>query len=561
MSESAAGRFDFQKETLGHLLRDRKLAVPIYQRSYAWEKAEVAEYWNDLRPSAAAHPTSEYFIGSVVLSKSGVSRGEAVIDGQQRLATTALLLAAIRDEFRERGEIEDAARLERKYLLDEDFFESTQNPNLRLNAEDHPFFQARIIEGKAVDPSRTSHERIQTAYLFLRDKVKGDADSSGSEWKPRLKGWVEFLEKGLRVIAVEVPTEADAFLIFETLNDRGADLTIADLLKNYLFGRSDSEIETVRNHWISALTALDLTAESATFTTFLRHAWSSRYGRTRERDLFTSIKERVKGSAQALEAAEFVQESSKIYAGLMDGGHLMWANLGGTAQQAIDVLKLLGLEQIRPLQLAVFQYFSAKEQKKALRAFVGWGVRGIVVGGIGAGSSELAYCRAAVKVRSGEIKSVEELRLELENTIPADDLFKEAFKVKSLKKRKMARYILRALEYHQTGKEQPEFVPNPANDQITLEHIMPLKDPDGNWSHIEPEVRRSYLWRFGNLCLLPSDSNGALGSDSWSEKKPVLETSSYHFTRLAGESIAWDTVTIEQNQAAMAAIAILVWPR
>lgn len=57
---------------------------------------------------------------------------------------------------------------------------------------------------------------------------------------------VTYLQDRARVGVIEVPTESDAYVIFETLNDRGADLTIANLLKNYLYGKAQDKLEAVK---------------------------------------------------------------------------------------------------------------------------------------------------------------------------------------------------------------------------------------------------------------------------------------------------------------------------
>src|SRR5207244_7866973 len=117
----------------------------------------------------------------------------------------------------------------------------------------------------------------------------------------RLNVWLKFLRKHLLAITVVVRTESDAFLIFETLNARGAELTIGDLLKNYLFGRAGDRLEAVKGGWLASLAALDISAENDLFITFLRHYWSSKYGAVRERDLYRSIKDRVTNSTQAVD--------------------------------------------------------------------------------------------------------------------------------------------------------------------------------------------------------------------------------------------------------------------
>jgi uncharacterized protein with ParB-like and HNH nuclease domain len=83
---------------IAHTLRDRRLTVPRYQRSYAWGEEQIVTFWEDLR-SALFSSTPSYFLGTIVLSSEVNTRGNIIIDGQQRLATAAVLLAAIRDQF------------------------------------------------------------------------------------------------------------------------------------------------------------------------------------------------------------------------------------------------------------------------------------------------------------------------------------------------------------------------------------------------------------------------------------------------------------------------------
>jgi len=98
-----AATISFDLRGLATELKERLINVPIYQRSYAWTLEEIAEYWGDLR-GAFSEKAAEYFIGTIVLTPAGSSNRFHVIDGQQRLATTSILLAAIRDEFKERSD-------------------------------------------------------------------------------------------------------------------------------------------------------------------------------------------------------------------------------------------------------------------------------------------------------------------------------------------------------------------------------------------------------------------------------------------------------------------------
>src|SRR4051794_30060846 len=103
---------------------------------------------------------------------------------------------------------------------------------------------------------------MAAALARLRDAAKKDAEAYGKKADDRLVQWLEFLDYQALVITVTLPTEADAFVMFETLNDRGADLRIGELLRNNLFGRAGQQLETVKSSPIGVLGQLDSSAEN-----------------------------------------------------------------------------------------------------------------------------------------------------------------------------------------------------------------------------------------------------------------------------------------------------------
>src|SRR5438067_2488201 len=111
---TALSKIDTDLEGIGHVLRDRTLTVPRYQRSYSWFLEQVEAFWWDLRSAFTADPP-EYFLGTIVLTSQPDNRA-TIIDGQQRLATAAMLFTAIRDEFVRRGDEYRAAVIERDYV-------------------------------------------------------------------------------------------------------------------------------------------------------------------------------------------------------------------------------------------------------------------------------------------------------------------------------------------------------------------------------------------------------------------------------------------------------------
>src|SRR4051794_21037532 len=116
-------------EGLGHALEDNRLAVPIYQRSYAWKDEHVKDLFQDF--GRAIRDDSEYFLGTIVTTPAPSERPE-IIDGQQRLATTTILLAAIRDNCLKSGDKEGGEIIEKKYLMSREFATREPDPHLRL---------------------------------------------------------------------------------------------------------------------------------------------------------------------------------------------------------------------------------------------------------------------------------------------------------------------------------------------------------------------------------------------------------------------------------------------
>lgn len=558
----ATESLDLEFKGIGSQLKNRLLAVPVYQRPFAWEAEQVQNYWRDIQTAAAAKH-AEYFMGTVVLTKSQDQNRDTVIDGQQRLATSAMLLAAIRDEYRARGDDRRANIVQGTYLSSADLKSGQEIARLRLSSDDDSFFLDFVLLGKTnKGPSRRSHHRIVNCHALLREYTKEFAVSAGKEWAERLYSLVEFLASGVRVIVLSVPSEADAFLIFETLNDRGADLTIADLLKNYLFGQAGDQLDLVRDGWIQSVAALEIPSENSLFTVFLRHYWSSKRGTVRERDLYKDIRDHVATAPQAVEFVDELQKAARLYSALLNSDHEEWGPLGADAKSSIETFLRLDLEQVRPLMLAAMQHFEASELKVLLRALTSWGVRGLVSGRVGGGTYERAYCDVAVKIRKGEAKNTHGVFDALAQIIPTDDEFAAAFSVMRVPRNSLARYYLLALESASSGEKEPELVPNDNAEKVNLEHVLPQNATDEDWGEAFPaDERKAWVYRLGNLALLQKGPNSKIGNKPFAAKKPIFAASQLKLTSAIGAKEEWNPAAIEARQKNLAGIALKAWPR
>ena len=558
---SALDQIQIHLGGIGKGLADGNLGVPTYQRSYAWQEQNVRELLQDLA-TAIKEKEPEYFLGTIVLIR-GEAGSMEVVDGQQRLATTMVFLAAVRDYFSSVKDDNRASDIEHLFLVTRDLRTQERIPKLKLNEADQDFFAKRILaplgsSERATPATKPSHQRIAAAGELAAAHVKRLAELS-SKPADYLVDWVEFVKTKTRVIWVQVPDYANAFTIFETLNDRGLELAISDLLKNYLFSRSENRIAEVQQRWVSMVATLESTESEGILVTYIRHLWSSKHGLTREKELFHAIKRMVTSRQAALDFADDLAQSAITYAAILNPAHELWKPYGTTARLHMATLNLLGMVQLRPLLLAIIEKFSEAETRKSLGCMVSWAVRLLITGGLGGGTLEQHYSLRATEVRQGKIKKAKDLVIAMEEVVPHDAAFKEAFRVATVSKAHLARYYLNALERQARGDASPELVPNSNEEEVNLEHVLPLA-PGKEWGHIAPDIARTNARRIGNMVLLRASANSAAANVGYLKKRPILKESEYKLTSEAAKHAKWGPEEIEQRQAALADLAVAVWP-
>src|SRR5581483_7583352 len=138
-------RFDFSAHGIGELLKRGHLQVPPNQRSYAWEERHVRNLLEDLN-EAISNEADDYFLGTIVLVSDG-STDPSIADGQQRTATTTILLARIRDRLHALGRDPSARSIDADFIRSVDRNTEAIRPHLKLNLEDNDFFTRRILIG------------------------------------------------------------------------------------------------------------------------------------------------------------------------------------------------------------------------------------------------------------------------------------------------------------------------------------------------------------------------------------------------------------------------------
>jgi uncharacterized protein with ParB-like and HNH nuclease domain len=550
-------------EGLGHALKDGQWAVPRYQRAYKWEAKQVTELLYDLE-NAIQDKQPEYFVGSIVVARVSADRPE-IVDGQQRLATASILLAGIRDFFSiDRNDTETAEIVQSDYLFRKDLKTKERVPKLRLSDTDHDFFLQAILEPpsktrKKIKPKRESHKRLLEAQRITREYLL-DITKKINNPDDKLFDRINYLVDKTKVIWVQVPDHQNAFTIFETLNDRGLDLAITDLLKNYLFHRAQDRIGEVQRRWIEMFTMVETAANEETVKDYVRHLWSSHYGLTRERELYKAIKDRITTKSLALQYSGDLLSEARLFSAIRNNNHEFWNGYGTATRQHIwTITDLLGMERITPLLLAILASFAKREVEKSLKLVVSIGVRLLIAGGV-AGALERKYSETAVKLRQGSVSTAKQLLSEMRDVIPGDADFEKAFAAAKASKAPLARYYLHVLERQKSGEKEPELVPNANEAEVNLEHVLPQNPMAGTWGAFDEDARTANTYRIGNLALMRVSENADSGTEEFPEKKKRYSKSSFMLTKMMGSYGDWTSGEIEKRQGELAGLAIRAWP-
>ncbi len=561
MSEPRGG-IQFQEIGLGGILRGYRLKVPPNQRDYSWTEKEVTTLFTDLAKAIANERTQDYFLGTIVT----IPRAHDVLevaDGQQRLATAAILLAEMRNYLQPSEKI-IAESIQSDFLTDIDRDKRERVAKLTLNLDDNEFFCQMLkadSEEKKPDPGNcSSHRRLRDAFDLAKKQVtKIVAGFDKRDHGDILNRWIGFLENGAQVILLKVPTVANAYKMFETLNDRGLRTSQADLVKNYLFGQAEDRLAEVQQKWARMKSSLETLDEDDITVTFLRQAMIAIRGHLRESEVFERVQERIKGPQSAAQFLTQLDNMAGIYVAIFNPEHERWNPYPDSIRRAIQALNLLNIKGVRPLMLAVASQFQHKEAAESFRMFISWSVRFIITATTSRGSIDEALGGVANSVFLGDVTTAAGIRKNVAEIVPNDEEFRKAFEVATVSKAQLARYYLRSLEMAAKGEATPWFIPNDDRQAINLEHVLP-ENPAKNWPLFDPEAAKVYRKRIGNMALLIAKANGDLGNAVFAEKTAVYKASPYELTRQIATLKEWGPTQVSERQRVLADLALKAWP-
>ncbi len=548
---------------LASVLKGNRLKVPLNQREYKWQEDNVLDMLQDLANAMRIRRQS-YFMGTIVMTKCGEEEWE-IADGQQRLATTTIIFCVMRDMFLKMNEEKRASSIEQDFIFLIDPDSAEEVARLTLNADDNHYFYHQIIlrpsnRPKDLKPKLTSHELLrgayQTAYKYFSDLQS----QVGKGFPETLLEWRRYLLNCAKVLVLKVPDPTWAFIMFETLNDRGIKTSQVDLVKNHLFQEAGKRADEAHRAWSSMRGIIEsISDRDDVVMEYVRWVACILYGMTREKEVFDRISEKSKGPVNAIKMLADLEKMANDYSALFNPEHPKWNTYPPQIRNAIRTLSELDVKQMRPLLLSTAKNFNASQLLVAYKGLVSWAVRMAIAGGSKAGRLDTFYANLAHDVNAGKIKNYKALLTAAGTTIPTDAEFRSYFEALRVKVSRTARYYLRCLEQSAQGSKEPAWIPNDDADAVNLEHVMP-QTVCAEWKASEQDVE-THAHRLGNLALLQASKNVVIDRQDFSKKKGTLLKSPFLLTKMIGKEFkTWGVAEIETRQKKLAAYAPRTWP-
>jgi uncharacterized protein with ParB-like and HNH nuclease domain len=551
-------KIDSAAESIGEILRKPvSYKVPVNQRDFAWTDEEIDLLWTDLT-AALRDGRSEYFLGAIVVSPNeDDAKVMEIVDGQQRLAALSMLFAAIVQAWKANGDETRAEDIFREFLGAKDRRTRDLVSKLSLNETNDPIFQNIVLgSGKPTAGEKKSWPKSNKLLAGAFERVKSKLDAWLKEQADKDEALLEleeYVAGNTNVIRIEVGDESDAFVIFETLNDRGLELAVSDLVKNYLFSLADTHLDTFKKSWIE----ISLLVGSENLTAFLRHLWLSEHEVVRDKELYRNLRSKIKSKTAARQFMERLRKVADYYAALMNPEHAYWSDFTPEARKYLDALLLFKVSQFRPLALAVMEDGTPDQVTKMLRQMVVVSFRYTMVSSLNANDLERTYSDAALAVRKNGTRNPQAVFKLIKSVYVDDKRFFDDFVARSFGKPQIARYVLIELN---NAMEKDRAV-GAKGEAVSLEHILP-KNPDAGWATAlrtgdDPE---EWVEIIGNLTLLEKPVNRGIGNKDFATKK----AKGYVPSKLAinadvASQDKWTWKEIEARSKKLGAVAKDVW--
>ncbi|CAA6677369.1 MULTISPECIES: DUF262 domain-containing protein [unclassified Lentimonas] len=566
--------------------------IPQYQRAYSWEKEPHLEaFVSDLRQQAVArikNPEKDYFLGTLLLHATKADRVD-VVDGQQRLTTSVVFIAAALHAHKERSALSSGlvnpALLRRNFIFDD----AVEVQKFQTIEEDNSFFRTKILRLSNSDVSEESpsSKRLKEAYDYFQSEI------TDAEW-PSL---VDALTRS-KVMVYSVATAADATQIFELQNDRGKRLTNLEAIKSYLMHlvylhakNPDDNLKIIQTEFSKIYRTVEqlgqigkAPAEDAILSyhcaSYLN--WGGDTWRRPKELIKHTIRDRPDGedvTAWVLEFSENLRETFRVVQAVLD--------LRDQYPAFAELVLLDRMASFWPLVIKTYRKDSSPSKtdfQLCCRLMEVYAMRGYGLSNLRADAG-LSQFYTHARDFEGTFSDLQNFLHSISYWYDIQNRFEGGLNRAGLyhSNRKDAQYLLWRYENHlrsQPGKATEHLgwrqylYPRDTKSKLSLEHIAaqnnPVSETTVQWEEQDEEAKFSEVatHRLGNLVIDSISANSAKGKYDFTDKLVHLNKHSTFLSQGELEDYAetgdneepqWTLESVKQRQRDLVAYALKTW--
>ena len=513
----------------------KQYVVPLFQRAYSWKKPEWKTLWDDIMELYEMDEPRPHFMGSIVTMPTvsvpeGVSK-YMLIDGQQRLTTIFILLAALRDRAKTSDDNELAAEIDNTILVNP-YKKGLDHYKLQPTQSDREFFH-QLIDGE-----EASGSGISDCYTFFEKRIR--------QSKLDIEKIKKVICASLSLISVVLSTEDDPYLVFESLNAKGRPLTQADLIRNYFFMRihSDEQESAYATFWKPMQGLLE-----DNLSEFIRHYLTRNGKDVKQNEIYFEIKDCL-NKEDPMVQLKGLFEFSRYYSRFLDPK----LEDDKDVSKYLHRINRLEVSTVYPFLLNCFHDWvknkiSKDEFVEILKIIENFIIRRFVCNVQTRGLNRIfstLYLQVGKSSNLASENFVGRLKLDLQTRdYPKDQEFRLRLgevKLYGGNRTSKAKLILESIEEFYNHKEQINF------KELSIEHVMPQtlsnwwKDHLGEDGEITHEL---LIHSLGNLTL--TAYNSELSNAPFLNKKNHFYNSHLEINKYFSPLNSWRKEDIEER--------------
>ena len=578
-------RITSEVRLVSELLYSGRFEVPWHQRYYDWKAEQVEELLSDLKDALDTGKTC-YFLGSIMLVKPAGMKPWRINDGQQRLITLSLLIAAFSRRFSRKRPRDQG----RETLALRALFRRPDNEVSRLA-------ETSRYESRIVPPRNDRSKYVQ----IIRGHDIGANGLLAAAWhvidifvegmnRSAMKGFFDFLMQRVEVSVLDVPGDVDANSVFEALNARGKSLDDVDLIRNRLysyFSEVDDALRRETVHGNLENTAVVLRSARAVQDCF-RCYLQCEYGYLQKTRFYREVRLRIAKAAGRRRPADYVfrivaslgrsdaMELFRTITSSRPGQSIERRLPAASGKRSMTVLigELRGYKVSHPLVFALLHRFIVETDKdekrksgriatRSLRNLASFVMRtAFVAPKFEPSRLEAAFANCAQNVFQGadlnSLDIMDELERNDEWGVINDATFiRRMAEMEFRDNKKALRYLFGINARNQPGSDILR------EDRCTVEHILPQSEVHREgWVGFENVDAEDWMYRTGNLVVVSNRENrsGVEFNRDFTVKRRAYEDSALLMPRTVATNYdEWTPQAVEERSRRLAREAAKTW--